>query len=111
MTWRGFKDSLLQLALVRHRALINAVLLDDLAVVQHVKLFCCVLAREKHDGLGTAWVVRQELGDIVDLVADDAPAVSLLVVLGHFLLGDGHGYVTLAILSFLSLQPTKQHNA
>merc|ERR550525_1401534 len=39
------------------RTLVDAVFLDDLAVVEHVKLLCCVLACKEHDRFLTPRVV------------------------------------------------------
>ena len=49
--------SLLDGALQLHSPLINAVLLDDLAVMEHVELFSGVLAGKHHDGLLPARVL------------------------------------------------------
>ena len=67
--------SLSELAHVLHGADINAVLLDDLALVQHVELLRGVLAGEEHDGLLAARVVLEELGHVVDLRSLAAAAV------------------------------------
>ena len=72
----------LQLAHVLDGAGVDAVLLDDLAVMEHVELLGGVLACEEHDGLLATRMVSQKVGAVVDLVADDAPAVLLGVVLG-----------------------------
>ena len=48
--------SLLDGALEHNSALIKAVLLDDFAVMEHVKLFCSVLARKHHDAFLAAGV-------------------------------------------------------
>ena len=79
-----------ELAHVLHGADVNAVLLDDLALVQHVELLRGVLAREEHDGLLAARVVLEEVGHVVDLVAHDDPAVGLGRVLRDVGLGAGH---------------------
>ena len=70
--------------------LIQAILLDDLAVVEHVELLGGILAGEHHDALLTARVLRQKLRDVQHLVTDDDPAVLVGVVLGNFLCGHGH---------------------
>ena len=51
------ENSLLDGALQHHSALIKAILLDDLAVMEHVKLLSGILARKHHDGLLTAGVL------------------------------------------------------
>merc|ERR1740123_484568 len=77
------KPSFGKLALAHNGPLIDAVLLDDLAVMEHVKLLRRILAREEHDRLLAAGVVGHEVGHVVDLVADHDPAVRLRGVLGH----------------------------
>mmetsp|Transcript_10972 Transcript_10972/g.12282 ORF Transcript_10972/g.12282 Transcript_10972/m.12282 type:complete len:85 (-) Transcript_10972:88-342(-) len=57
--------SLGDLALVHNRALVDAVLLDDLAIMEHVKLLGGILASKQHDRLLAAWVVRHEVGHVV----------------------------------------------
>merc|ERR1712051_861413 len=79
---------LLQLAHVLHRALVEAILLDDLPVVQHVELLCRVLPGEQQDGLRTAWVLSEEICHVVDIVAHNAPAILVRAVLSHLLRND-----------------------
>ena len=52
--------SLLDGALQHNGALIKAILLDDLAVMEHVKLLSGVLASKHHDGLLAARVLAWE---------------------------------------------------
>ena len=70
--------------------LVQAVLLDDLAVMEHVELLSGILAGEHHDALLTAGVLGQELSHVQHLVTDDDPTVLVGVVLCHFLRADGH---------------------
>ena len=49
--------SLLDGSLQGHSALIDAVLRDDLAVMEHVELFSGILASKHHDGLLPARVL------------------------------------------------------
>merc|ERR1712228_339889 len=51
---------------VDDRSLIDAVFLDHLTVVEHVKFFRSVLSCEQHDRLFTSRMVRKEFGDVVD---------------------------------------------
>ena len=71
--------------------LVQAVLLDDLAVMEHVELLRGILAGEHHDALLAARVVGKEIRHIQHLIADDDPAVLVGLVLGHLLCGHGHG--------------------
>merc|ERR1719330_2227243 len=73
--------SLLQLAHVLHRALGEARLLDNLPVMQHVELLCCILTGKQKDCLRPARVLCEELCHIVDIVAHNAPAVLVRAVL------------------------------
>ena len=54
-----------------------------LGVMQHVELLRRVAARVQQDRLFASGVVRQEAGHVQNLVADDHPAVVLLVVLRY----------------------------
>merc|ERR1719464_488317 len=84
----SFGPSLGNLALAYNGPLVNAVLLDDLAVMEHVELLSRILACEEHDCLFAAGVVGHEVGHVVDLLADDDPAVRLRGVLGQLRLRD-----------------------
>ena len=53
-------SSLGKFSLVDHRALIDAVLLDDFAVMEHIELLRGVFACEQHDRFLAARMVRQE---------------------------------------------------
>merc|ERR1712150_64430 len=75
--------SLGKFALAHNGPLVDAILLDDLAIMEHVELFGRILAREEHDCLLAAGVVSHEVGHVVDLLTDDDPAVRLRGVLGH----------------------------
>merc|ERR1719492_242815 len=75
--------SLGKLPLAHNSPLVDAILLDDLTVVEHVKLLCRILAREEHDCLLAARMVSHKVGHVVDLLANDNPAVRLRCMLGH----------------------------
>merc|ERR1719362_824012 len=83
--------SLLQLAHVLHRALVEAILLDDLPIVQHVELLRGVLARKKQDRFRPAWMLGEEICHVIDILAHNAPAILVRAVLSYLLLGDRHG--------------------
>merc|ERR1719327_1846461 len=69
--------SFLKLAHVLHGALIDAVLLDHLAVVEHIELFGRIFTCEQHDRFLATWVIGKEFRDVVDFVANDAPTIGL----------------------------------
>merc|ERR1711923_12376 len=60
--------SLRQLTHLLDRALVEAILLDDLPVVQHVELLCGVLAGKEHDGLLATRMLCEEVRHVVHLV-------------------------------------------
>merc|ERR1719433_1577107 len=83
--------SLGKLAPVHHRALVKAVLLDHLAVMEHVKLLGGLFACKEHDGLLAAGVVSHEVGHIVHIVTHDDPTILLGGVLANLVWRDRHG--------------------
>merc|ERR550532_1432965 len=84
-------ESLGKLTLVQDRALVKAVLLDDFAVMQHVKLLGGLLPCKKHDGLLAAGVVPHEVSHIIHIVTHDDPTILLGGVLGNLVCCDRHG--------------------
>eukprot|EP00931_Biecheleriopsis_adriatica_P103119 TRINITY_DN77_c0_g2_i2.p1 TRINITY_DN77_c0_g2~~TRINITY_DN77_c0_g2_i2.p1 ORF type:complete len:108 (-),score=25.73 TRINITY_DN77_c0_g2_i2:13-336(-) len=82
--------SLLDGALQDHSALIQAILLDDLAIMEHVELLCRILASKHHDRLLATRVLGEEFSYIQHLVTHDDPAVLVGVVLGDLFSGDRH---------------------
>merc|ERR1712032_1324865 len=74
---RVSKRSLLELALVSHGPLADAILFNDLPIVEHVKFFRRILASKEHDGLLASWVIGEEVRHLVDIVTDDDPAVAV----------------------------------
>merc|ERR1719401_102684 len=79
-------NSLLELAHGLDGALVNAILLDNLAVMEHVELLGGILARKEHDGFLATGVVGKEVGYIVDIVFNNDPAVRVGGMLGDLLL-------------------------
>merc|ERR1719329_766866 len=77
--------SLFQGAHYFHGTLLNAILLDDLPVMQHIELLSGILASVQHDCLFTAWVISEESCHIKDFVTNDDPTILVGVVLGDFI--------------------------
>merc|ERR1719336_1903064 len=87
---RTLRASLLQLAHMLHSALVKAILLDDLPVMQHVELLRCVLPGEQQDGLRATRVLREEIRHVIDIIAHNAPAILVRAVLSNLLRNDRH---------------------
>merc|ERR1739845_303135 len=84
------EDSLFQCTHHLHCALLNAILLDDFPVMQHVELFSGILAGVQHDCLLATWMVGKESCHVQNFVTNDHPAVLVGVVLGDFVRGVSH---------------------
>lgn len=67
--------------------LAGGVLGDDLVVVQHGKLLGGITAHEVQDGVDTAGVLLDPVGQVQDNTLDDNPQVFPCVVLGNLLQG------------------------
>merc|ERR1719446_891916 len=82
-TIKKHNNSLLERTHNLHGTLLNAVLLDDLPVMQHVKLLSGILTSVQHDCLLATRVIGKEGCHIEDVITDDHPAVLVGVVLGN----------------------------
>merc|ERR1719420_1544438 len=82
--------SLLELANEGDRTLVESILLDDLPIMKHVKLFSSVLAGVQHDGLLATRMILQKLATVKDVISNNHPTVSVTSVLGNLLLSDTH---------------------
>merc|ERR1719183_3125874 len=78
-------NSLLKRTHNLHSTLLNAILLDDLPVMQHIKLLGGILTSVQHDCLFATWVISKESCHIQDVVTNDHPTVLVGVVLGDFI--------------------------
>merc|ERR1711988_1010492 len=61
---------------------IRSVLTDNVWRVNHVELFCGILASECQNRQLAPWMLREEACDIENLTCDNHPTVSLRRVLG-----------------------------
>mmetsp|Transcript_54684 Transcript_54684/g.171694 ORF Transcript_54684/g.171694 Transcript_54684/m.171694 type:complete len:633 (+) Transcript_54684:173-2071(+) len=89
---------------------IRGVLAHDVRGVDHVELRGGILACEGQDGKLAARVLREEAGDVQDLIPQDYPAISFGGVFGHLLLrvtlhsrGQGSGCLLLLVLVLVLL--------
>ena len=54
------------------------------SVMEFLEFLCCVLPSLLEKYVLSSWVVTEEIGDIIDLSADDNPAVLVCLVFGYF---------------------------
>merc|ERR1719162_2360790 len=73
--------------------LLDAVLGDDFAVMQHIELLSGILACVQHDGFFSTWMVRKEISHVQNVVSNDHPAILVCLVLGNLIKRNGHIWI------------------
>merc|ERR1719510_2306120 len=87
-------NSFRQLSLVGNRTLVDTILFDDLAIVEHVELFRRIFTCKQHDCLFAPWMVREELCHLVNIVTDYDPAIGVRRVFRNLGGTNRHAYVS-----------------